>query len=378
MKVLFVSHYSEMYGANLSMVTLIEELRERHAIEPLVLFPREGELSKELARRNIPCMARNFYYWSQPGGKLRGLPKGLTKLLLNQLAARDVSKRLSKEGIDLVHSNSSVIDFGSLLAKRLQLPHVWHLREFGDLDYSLHFILPKLLVRREFEAASRLVSISKSIAAHFSSIAPNGKFSIIYNGIDTSSFSHEGMKKIPGEVQFVLVGLVQEKKGHWDMVKATDHLIREGIQNFHVHVVGDGRIVALEKDIAEKGLSEKITLHGRRNDVPVLLRGMHVGLMTSHAEAFGRTTVEYQLAGLPVIAAESGAGMELVKNGLNGYLIPPRQPQALALAMKEFCTHPERTIEMGREAQAFVRANFDSRHTTDMIFHMYKEILGRI
>lgn len=357
------------------MINLIKELRQRYAVVPLVLLPREGALFSELKKLKIPCIVASFYCWSQSGGALKRFTTGSAKLILNQLTAREISRKLGNTGISLVHSNSSVIDFGAILAEKMNLPHIWHLREFGDLDYNLSHIPPKALVKKKLEMAASLISVSKSVTTHFTKIAPEGRFLTIHNGIDVSLFSTNTPGMTTRVVQFALVGLIQEKKGQWDMVDAVANLVEMGIQNFHVHVIGDGQIEALKKAIDAKALSNRITLHGKQRDIPKFLHGVHVGLTTSHAEAFGRTTIEYQLAGLPVIATETGAGAELVENGMNGYLIPPRRPKALSLVMRHFCEHPDSIGPMGQRAQQFARENFDSRRATDLIFQAYGDVL---
>ena len=65
MKIVFFTHYSELYGANKSLINLIEGLISLYTIQPLVVIPKEGAISLVLKEKNIPYIVVKFYLWCE-------------------------------------------------------------------------------------------------------------------------------------------------------------------------------------------------------------------------------------------------------------------------------------------------------------------------
>jgi len=141
MRILFVTHYSELYGANLSMLDLIDHLRSIHTV--FVLMPRRGSLEDELLFRDVRYFIVPYKKWVYEHSTAMSYfktTKNLIKLLLNYLLAKIMVARIRRLEINIIHSNSSVINFGGLLSRLGDYKHVWHIREFGFEDYNLKYI----------------------------------------------------------------------------------------------------------------------------------------------------------------------------------------------------------------------------------------------
>src|SRR5262249_12995305 len=108
-RVVFITHYAELYGANLSLLNLIEGLG-RHAVRPRVIAPEQGALPPELARRGVPAAVLPFEWWVSPR---RTLPGAAARLLGNLRRLRPLAAQLTGWGCDLVYSNSSVFAVGA-------------------------------------------------------------------------------------------------------------------------------------------------------------------------------------------------------------------------------------------------------------------------
>ena len=135
MKVLFITHCTAMAGANRSMLQLIKELRDDYSVEPFVLLPYGNDekfpLKEFFKKENINYKELNIPYFKQE-----------TRLRRCRIHFYEVLREIDKElptlqslNFDLVHSNSSVIDFWGYINRKLEVKHVWHLREFGEADY---------------------------------------------------------------------------------------------------------------------------------------------------------------------------------------------------------------------------------------------------
>ena len=139
MKILFITHYSALYGANLSMLGLISDLKTRYDCEITVLVPSVGELTDSLSKSGIRYIVTSYYQWELPTiKKITQQVKCIIKKLLNIVLFYKAYKQIPCD-FDLIHSNSSVIHIGDYLSKKLRIPHIWHLREYGKEDYNLEY-----------------------------------------------------------------------------------------------------------------------------------------------------------------------------------------------------------------------------------------------
>src|SRR5581483_2676796 len=132
-RIAFITHYSELYGANLSLINLIEGLG-RYGVHSHVICPEPGDLLGALSRRGIPAAVLPFEWWVTTRRSVAG---AADRLCRNVRHLRRLTAQLTRWNADLVYSNSSVFAVGALAAAELGLPHVWHVREFGRLDYDL-------------------------------------------------------------------------------------------------------------------------------------------------------------------------------------------------------------------------------------------------
>ena len=110
--------------------------------------------------------------------------------------------------------------------------------------------------------------------------------------------------------------------------------------------------------VAQLELGARVHFLGFRSDVPVLMRAVDVLVHTSTApEPFGRVIAEGMLAERPVIATEGGGASEIVKAGVTAWQVPPKDPSALASAIRDVLANPERarTIAAAGRADALAR-----------------------
>jgi glycosyltransferase involved in cell wall biosynthesis len=169
-----------------------------------------------------------------------------------------------------------------------------------------------------------------------------------------------------GEQALVLVtaGHVQEWKGQSLAVEAAADLARRGI-DFTWLLAGTeielAYVAALKARIAELGLGGRVRLLGERRDLPDLFAAADLAAHTSiHPEPFGLVVLEAMVQGLPVVGPREGAIPELVRDGVDGLLVPPRDAGALASGIAELAGAPERRRTLGESARQRVRERFDT------------------
>jgi glycosyltransferase involved in cell wall biosynthesis len=163
--------------------------------------------------------------------------------------------------------------------------------------------------------------------------------------------------------------------------KALDVLIRaaaalrEDLPDLRVLIAGDGpdraRVEAL---IAEFGLGEVVTLLGGRGDIPDFLRALDVAVCSSDWEGSPLSVMEYMEAELPVVATRVGGIPDMIESGVEGVLVDPGDPAAIAGAVASLLGDPGRAAEMGRNGRRRRREEFDLDVTARLIGELYEEL----
>ena len=100
---------------------------------------------------------------------------------------------------------------------------------------------------------------------------------------------------------------------------------------------------------ADLGLAGRVHFLGQRRDIPDLLAALDIFVLPSHSEGVSLALLEAMAAGLPVIATAVGGLPEVVTDGENGLLIPPKDPEALAAALARLLADPDSGQKAGRK-----------------------------
>ena len=185
--------------------------------------------------------------------------------------------------------------------------------------------------------------------------------------------SHDG-----GPVRLVSVARLVEKKGIEYAIDAVAQLLREGLAVDYT-VVGDGPLrAALEARSASHGAGDRIRITGWRDraEVASILAAAHLLVAPSVTSSDGDqegipvALMEAMAAGLPIATTRHSGIPELVEEGVSGLLVPERDAAALADALRELATNPERWQAMGRAGRAKVEADYDIHRLNDRLVEL--------
>jgi len=172
------------------------------------------------------------------------------------------------------------------------------------------------------------------------------------------------------------VAALTAEKRHRDLLAAAARVIAERPQ-VHFVWLGDGplrRELEVERD--RLGLGRAVHLLGFRSDAAALVRGATLVALASDLEGIATSLIEAQAAGVPVVATRVGGIPEVVEDGVSGRLVPPRDPQAMAAALIELLSDPQRARVMG--AKGIERAGeFHIDRTVDRTLEEYLALTGR-
>ncbi|WP_161626057.1 glycosyltransferase family 4 protein [Hugenholtzia roseola] len=387
MKIAFFTHYTELYGANRSLIGLIEGLQSLDAkIKFLVVMPNpDSEFEMILRKKKIETLVFPFamsmqYRWysrflpKRPFQYLQYIKEARTARRKNQEANNLLTEKLQEWQPDLIYSNSSVFDVGYDISKRLNLAHVWHLREFGWEDYKLVFPFSDGEEHYQKIAQTTLrIAISENIARHFEAKIGNVPIEVIYNGIlKKEKFLQNKQKANTNNFIFCIIGLIQTNKGQKQAVEALS-LVVEKYPKTTLWIVGEGDTKNLERLIRKKNLSLNVSLRGLVSDVfEEVFPHVNATLMCSQAEAMGRVTVESMAALRPVIGRNSAGTAELIADGRG--LAYDGTTEDLAQKMIFLIENPTHINKMTSQAWEWVYENFSIESYAEKIYELVLKV----
>ena len=168
-----------------------------------------------------------------------------------------------------------------------------------------------------------------------------------------------------------------ERKGLSDLIEALAALERG---RFELEILGSGPDLEKLKDLADRlGVQREVIFAGSvgRSEIPGRYRDADIFTLASREEAFGNVFAEAMASGLPVVGTTVGGIPELIEHGKNGYLVPPREPRALAAAIRLLADNPDLRAEIGRRNRAQAEANLSWARATTRYLSIYNGVLRR-
>jgi glycosyltransferase involved in cell wall biosynthesis/cellulose synthase/poly-beta-1,6-N-acetylglucosamine synthase-like glycosyltransferase len=232
-----------------------------------------------------------------------------------------------------------------------------------------------------------VVSVSEDAAAILREEGTRpARIRVIRNGIDLNR--GRGLGLGPDEAptphamprprrRAVAVGRLTPVKDVNTMLRAA-RLVADAHADFHLDIVGDGPSRAeLEAFRRFLNLESHVTFHGAADDVPRFLENATLFVQSSLSEGVSLTLLEAMAAALPIVATRVGGTPEVVEDGITGILVPPRDPETLAIAMLLILNDETLASTMSRAARARVEGAFSVRQMTTSYESLYEDVLAR-
>jgi L-malate glycosyltransferase len=214
-----------------------------------------------------------------------------------------------------------------------------------------------------YKFCSAYVANSLSVKNHYATTynLSDDKFKVIYNGIDVENF-RSITRKAKHDNKNITIGIIanlnREIKRVDIFLKAAAYALQH-TNNITFIVAGDGELKANLIELSEKlGINRNVKFLGSVKDIPRLLSRIHIGVISSDSEGFSNAILEYMIAGLPVVATDTGGNREIVKPGVNGYLVPTRDCRAMGDRIIDLVSEDEARLRMGENARRMVLENY--------------------
>jgi glycosyltransferase involved in cell wall biosynthesis len=231
----------------------------------------------------------------------------------------------------------------------------------------------------------KIVAVSESIKndiIRYDKINPS-KIEVINNGVDTLIFrpqskDYELLKSLGinnDDIVIGFVGRIVPAKGLEYLLEAFSYLKKE-INNIKLLIVGDGAILKDLKNYSiELGISKYSIFTGERQDIQKILSCIDIFVMPSIAEGLPNALLEAMSSGKTVVTTKVGGIPEIIKDRFNGLIIPDKNSEMLAKAIKELITDKDLSEKLGENARHFIIENYSIEAVNKKWETLYLSIL---
>ena len=292
------------------------------------------------------------------GGRLAQMPVQTKNPLVMMGNAARLVDLIRKEKVSIVHARSRAPAFSALwAAQATRTPFVATYHGVYGAKNSVKRWYNAVMTRGDLVIANSDYTRDHVLAEH--KLDPD-KIVSIPRGIDLERFNPSwvtpervqalreawGVEARDRRVKLLLAGRLTRIKGHLLIIEAARRMREDGVEDFLILFAGDdqgrtGYREEVEAAIVAAGLSEHVRLVGHCDDMPAAYQICDIAMLpTTKPESFGRTAVEPQVMGKPVLASDHGGTTETVLNGETGWLVKVDDPDAWAAARGK-------AIEMG-------------------------------
>lgn len=372
--VLYISSDSTLGGSVLSLYDIISSVYD--FVYPIVLFPEGGVGYEYFVGKGVECYVHPFVkLYSFKANRLIDVWRHpwkwhhIKKIRTDYGCALYVKRKLKGREVDIVHTNTSPNNVGVYLSRLLKAKHVWHVRECLDAhaQFSMYGGMPRLI--RQINHADARIAISSYVKNHWKMVDRNTF--LIFDGVchkDDVVFSSY-------KERFVLFVsyYISEVKGARKAVKSFG-LSRLAEESFKLVFLGNCDIeyrFSLMDTAREYHCEDSIVFVPSQTDVKPFFEKASALIMASENEGLGRVTAEAMFYGCPVVAHASGGTMDIVDNGITGYLFT--SIAECSDLLREVCLSDQRQIAM--RAQEFAINNLSSDSCGKKVLEVYDAVL---
>lgn len=322
MNIVYVLHSTDMSaGSTKSFQRLLSDMMEK-GVYPIVVVPDSRGLYAWLIERGVETIVLTYrpatYTYHRTCRDYLLFPiRQIARLWVNRQAYKKLSVLLLNRKLDLVHTNVSVIDVGKRVAKHFGIPHVYHFREYADLDFHITYFPSSTHFHRKLRKDNDYtICITSDIQRHHG-LSDSCHSRVIYNGIHERCTSWNA--RTIGDY-FLYLGRIEPAKGVFLLVQAYANYVRLVDNPLPLRLAGKCTVPSymnLIKDyIAEQHIEDYVEWLGNRAEVASLCQAARALIVPSEFEGFGRCMPEAMFEGCLVVGHDTGGIKEQFDNGL--------------------------------------------------------------
>jgi glycosyltransferase involved in cell wall biosynthesis len=367
LRILFYNHTGQVGGAERLLLTILGQL-DRANFDPILICPEHGPLRKIGTRLGVPAESVSVlqarFTWR--ADHLVRYLKSFARVIL------DLRKKVISVDPDLIHANSvraGLVVTAATLGLNKQV--VWHIHDLLPRHpFNVLIRAVGLLSRR-----TRMIAVAQESADRFIGFFRplRKRVTVIPNGVDLERFHPDKItrQKIRGELQLGadepvigIIGRLTPSKGQMELLRAFKRVVSE-FRTATLLIAGAPAFnqeyeyaELLKRAASEPGISNRVLMLGARDDVAAVMQALDLLVVNSSSEACCLVILEAMACGVPVLATRTGGTPELIEHRRDGWLVPLRDEDALATAIKKLIRQPDLRSQFAREGRKRVTARF--------------------
>jgi len=299
----------------------------------------------------------------------------------NPSAKKRLLEIIREDKVDVIHTNSMVVDLGVSVSRKSGVRHVMHLRELLKENYNC-YPMRKNYIEQISTDNCQFIAVSEFVKEKWVALGVESeKISVIYDGVDASAFrrtkaNEQSDKNKSSKLKLVMCGSFCKAKGQKLLLQAIALLSVEERKNVSVALYGNKQGTYYEETldmIHSLGIDDCIEVMGYFENIAEELQKYDCGVMCSENEAFGRVTVEYMLAGLCPIIPDAGANREITNNGEYALFYRNNDAGELADTLRRLMNNRQLILEYGGKGKEYALRHFDINANSERIIEKFNE-----
>ena len=306
--------------------------------------------------------------------------------------SRGVEKLVRKHGVDIIHAHFAYPEgfVGLIVKKRTGRPllvtlHGVDILTEPTVNYGCR-LDPEIdhVVRRVLSEADRVIAASTSTYKTALRLGcTRSKLALIPNAVDVKRFD-SGIDKFRARRKLGLTDKPtvftlrahEPQKGIEYLIRAVPPVLRE-VPNANFVIGGEGSLRGYHESLAEEiGVSANVVFAGgiSHDQLPYFYSACDVFVIPSVVEAFGLVTIEAMACGKPVVGTNVGGIPDTIAEGMNGFLVKPRDPESLAERITLLLESPRLRERMGKAGREIAERKFSMAERIDKILRLYESL----
>ena len=375
MKVAVFCHQPIQSGANQSLYDWVSSAN-KSILDIYIVLPFPNKALQTLFE-NAGCTVWIGFY-SNPLRHLENRPfakkvvdflQFIYAFLFNDISYYVLMRRIIKNNIDIIQSNSFATLAGAIIAKRCHKPHVWHIRELMREDHKIeHFGTIDIESLCRYSDA---IFISSFVKEKYSSYKFKSQTVINDQVVYDAHYANEKKFLDSGLCRMMIAGTIMKSKGQLEAIKAT-RIVHDLGYEIILDIYGKGDLEYIQyayKDIPY------IRYCGQKNNLDEIRTQYDIGLTCSSNEALGRVTIEAMYYGNLVIGADAGFTPYIIQNNAFGFLYKQGDESDLAKKIIYAITHRDESQKKICSAKEYAIDHYS--HPIDNLFlAVYEDALN--
>jgi sugar transferase (PEP-CTERM/EpsH1 system associated) len=296
-----------------------------------------------------------------------------------------LSRLLREKKVHLLHMHSGTFFLGTQAAILARTPAMLY------TDHGRHLNDPKRLILMDRISSifvDRIVAVSKELEGYLLNVVqlPRKKISTIINGIDTVRYAPRRkpahlLKEMGIEENTKVIGTVgrlAQVKDQTSMIEAFA-IVNRIIPDSVLLLVGDGPMrFELQQLVVKKNLGNSVVFAGSRMDIPDLLNLLDVFLLTSLSEGTSVSLLEAMASGIPPVVTEVGGNPSIVKNGVSGIIVKPKDIAGIADSITYLLNNKDILTSISQNAISTVKQHYSLNNMIEKYSGIYKELCDNL